>query len=43
MNEAFVCFIEIVKVTAPYSLAWAFGIKAYRFVVAAFTGKDVEI
>lgn len=43
MNEAFLCFIEIVKITAPYSLAWAFGIKAYRFVVDAFTGRDARI
>ena len=41
MNDAFACFIEIAKTCAPYSLAWAFGVKAYRFVVGAFTGKDV--
>lgn len=43
MNEAFSSFIEIVRSTAPYSLAWALGVRAYRFVVGAFTGKDVSI
>lgn len=43
MNEAMVSFLEIVKVCAPYSIAWALGIKAYRFIVGAMTGKDVSI
>ena len=40
MEEAFTSFLEIVKICAPYSLAWSLGIKAYRFVVNAFTGRD---
>lgn len=43
MNEAMLSFIEIVKAVAPYSLAWALGIKAYKFIVGCFTGKDVSI
>lgn len=42
MNEAFTTFIEIISTTAPYSLAWALGIRAYRFLVNAFTGRDVQ-
>lgn len=40
MNEAFVSFIEIVKEVAPYSVAWGLGIRAYRFLVGALTGKE---
>lgn len=36
-------FIELVKMCAPYSIAWALGIKAYRFVVSAFTGRDARL
>lgn len=43
MNEAFSSFIAIVNETAPYSIAWALGVRAYRFVVGAITGKDVSI
>lgn len=43
MNEAMLAFIEIVKVCAPYSLAWALGIKAYKFIVGAMSGKDVNL
>lgn len=43
MNEAMLSFIEIVKQCAPYSLAWALGIKAYRFIVNAMTGKDARL
>ncbi len=43
MNEAMLSFIEIVKVCAPYSLAWALGIKAYKFIVGAMSGKDVNL
>lgn len=43
MNEAFLCFVEMVKITAPFSLAWGFGVKAYRYVVDAFTGRDARI
>lgn len=43
MNEAFSSFISIVDAVAPYSLAWALGVRAYRFIVGALTGKDVTI
>lgn len=43
MNEAMLSFIELVKECAPYSLAWVMGIKAYRFVVNALTGRDARI
>lgn len=38
-----ISFIDIVKAVAPYSLAWALGIRAYNFIVGAFTGKDASI
>lgn len=41
MNEAFASFIAIVEAVAPFSIAWALGIRAFRFVVGALTGKDV--
>lgn len=40
MNDAFLCFIEIVKEIAPYSIAWGLGIRAYRYIVGAMTGKE---
>lgn len=40
MNEAFSSFISIVNAVAPYSIAWALGIRAFRFVVGALTGKE---
>lgn len=43
MTEAFSSFIELVKAVAPYSLAWALGIRAFNFVVGAIIGKDVSI
>lgn len=43
MNEAMMSFLELVKVCAPYSIAWAFGVKAYRFVVNALIGRDAQI
>ena len=43
MNEAFASFIVIVEEVAPYSLAWALGVRAFRFIVGAMTGKDVTI
>lgn len=43
MVDAFGSFIELVKAVAPYSLAWALGIRAYNFVVGAITGKDVTV
>lgn len=43
MNEAMITFLEIVKAVVPYSIAWGLGIKAYRFVVGCFLGKDVSI
>lgn len=41
MNEYADAFLELVKVATGPALCWAFGIKAFRFVVGAFTGKDV--
>lgn len=43
MNDAFQSFVELVKITAPYSLAWGLGIKAYRFIVSAYTGRDAGV
>lgn len=43
MSDAFQTFIEIVKITAPFSLAWGLGIRAYRFIVSVYIGKDVDI
>ena len=43
MNEAFLSFINIVEEVSPYSLAWALGVRAFRFVVGALTGKDVSV
>lgn len=43
MNEAMTSFISLVQVCAPYSICWALGIKAYRFIVNAFTGRDARI
>lgn len=43
MNEAMTSFISIVTEVAPYSIFWALGIKAYKFIVGALTGKDVGL
>ena len=43
MQDAISTFLSIASATAPYSLAWVFGVKAYRFVVGALSGKDVTI
>lgn len=43
MNEAMLSFLEIVKEITPWVLSWGFGIKAYRYVVGAFLGKDPMI
>ncbi len=43
MNEAMLCVFEIIKNVLPYDLAWRFGIKAYRYVVDAFTGRDPRL
>lgn len=43
MNEAMTTFLEIVKSAAPYSIFWALGIKAYKFIVAAMTGDDARL
>lgn len=43
MNEAFTSFLAIVREVSPYAVAWALGIKAFRFVVGALVGKDVSI
>lgn len=43
MNEAFLSFISIVEAVSPYALGWALGVRAFRFIVGALTGKDVTI
>ena len=43
MNEAFLSFIHIVEEVSPYALSWALGVRAFRFIVGALTGKDVTI
>lgn len=43
MNDAFSSFISLVNAVAPYSIAWALGVRAFRFIIGAFTGKDVTI
>lgn len=43
MNDAMISFLELVKACAPYSIAWSLGIKAYRFVVNAFVGRDARL
>lgn len=43
MNEAMLSFLELVGASAPFSIAWVFGIKAYRFIVNALSGKDARL
>lgn len=43
MEDAIKAFLAIVAFTAPYDIAWAFGRKAYKYVVGALTGQDVGI
>lgn len=43
MNEAMLCLVELIKEVAPWDLAWRFGIKAYRYVVDAMTGRDPRL
>lgn len=43
MNDAMTTFLQIVYHTAPYSISWALGIKAYRFIVDAMTGRNARI
>lgn len=43
MNDAISAIVEVFKATIPYSLAWAFGMKAYRFMVKCFTGEDANV
>lgn len=43
MNEAMLSFLAIIALVAPFDLAWTFGIKAYRFIVDAFTGRNANI
>lgn len=43
MSEAMLSFLEIVKSVAPYSLSWGLGIKAYKFLVGCYLGKDVNL
>lgn len=43
MYEAMMSFLELVKGIAPYSIAWGLGIKAYRYVVNAFLGRDARL
>ena len=43
MPEAMESFMVIVRDVAPYSIFWALGMRAFRFVIGVITGKDVEI
>lgn len=43
MNEAMLSFVEIVQYVTPYCVSWGLGIKAFKFVVGCFLGKDVSI
>ena len=43
MNDAMLSFIEIINYVTPYVVSWGLGIKAFRFVVGCFLGKDVSI
>lgn len=43
MNEAMLSFLAIVELCAPYSLAWAFGTKAFFFVIDAITGRNIHL
>lgn len=43
MNEAMTSFLVLVGESAPYTIAWVFGIKAYRFIVNALSGKDARL
>lgn len=43
MNEYAEAFLELVKYAAGPSLMWAFGMKAFRFIVDALTGKDARL
>lgn len=43
MNEYAEAFLELVKYAAGPSLMWAFGMKAFKFIVGALTGRDVSL
>lgn len=43
MNEAMTSFLSLVEAVIPYSIFWGLGVKAYKFVVGAYLGKDVSI
>lgn len=43
MNEAMLSFLSLIEAIIPFSLAWGLGIKAYRFVIGAFLGKDARL
>ena len=43
MNEAMLCFLELVKTVLPWDLSWRIGFKAYRFVLDALTGRDPRL
>lgn len=43
MNEAMLAFLELVKASGIYALSWSLGIKAYRFIVDAMTGRDARL
>lgn len=43
MNEAMITFFDMCKEVAPYAIFWALGIRAFRFILGAITGKDVDI
>lgn len=43
MQDAMSSFLVICGDVAPYAIFWALGMRAFRFVVGAITGKDVDI
>lgn len=43
MNEYAIAFLELVKYAAAPALAWAFGTKAFKFIVDALTGRDARL
>jgi len=43
MTEYAEAFLELVKYCAGPALIWAFGIKAFRFIIGAITGTDARL
>lgn len=43
MDYVMLAMLEIFKSMAKYSIAWALGIRAYRYVVNAITGTSDKL